>query len=429
MNKLWLVVRREYLVRVTNKLFLVGTIGAPLLLAALYTLPIIFASQAETEEMTVYVVENGTGVAQHLKPTRGITFTASTEPIDSLKARALDSRKTGVLVVPADLSRGQLTATLFTGKTPSLPVERAIERSLTQAVRTLRLMGEGLTPDRVAASNVDLSLTSRTISREGEKSGSAGLAFAMGYGMALLIYLMLTIYGSIVMQGVMEEKTNRIMEVMVSSVKPMQLMFGKILAIGLVGLTQALIWVALMWLIWTGVFLALPFMNIQVPEVDPGDLQGAAQTAFTIREAISALNPWMLPLFLIYFVGGFFIYGSLFAAVGSAADQPQDAQNLTFIPMIPQFVPIMLLGPIIANPSGTLAVVFSMIPLFSPTVMMMRVAAGGVEGWEVAVSLVLLVLGVWLVAWLSARIYRVGVLLYGKKVTPAELAKWLVAKT
>jgi len=300
---------------------------------------------------------------------------------------------------------------------------------LSQAVRKIRLMSAGLTAEKVASSEVDLSLTSRTISREGEKQGSAFLAFALGYGMALLIYLMLTIYGSIVMQGVMEEKTNRIMEVMVSSVKPMQLMFGKIVAIGMVGLTQALIWIVLMWLVWLGFFFALPFMNITVPESDPGDLAGAAQIAFNLRQAVQSISPWLLPLFLLYFIGGFFIYGSLFAAVGSAADQPQDAQNLTFIPMIPQLVPIVFLGPIVANPTGPLAVTLSLIPLFSPTVMIMRVAAGGVETWEVILSLLLLVAGVWLVAWISARIYRVGVLLYGKKVTPAELVKWVVAKT
>ncbi len=429
MNKLWLVVRREYLVRVKNPLFLVGTIVAPLLIAALYILPAFLAGTAKSESMTVYVVENGTGIVKHLTPREGLTFVPSTEPIDSLKARALDSKQVGVLTVPADLSRGQLTATFFASKAPSLQIERGIERNLSQAVRKIRLMSAGLTAEKVASSEVDLSLTSRTISREGEKQGSAFLAFALGYGMALLIYLMLTIYGSIVMQGVMEEKTNRIMEVMVSSVKPMQLMFGKIVAIGMVGLTQALIWIVLMWLVWLGFFFALPFMNITVPESDPGDLAGAAQIAFNLRQAVQSISPWLLPLFLLYFIGGFFIYGSLFAAVGSAADQPQDAQNLTFIPMIPQLVPIVFLGPIVANPTGPLAVTLSLIPLFSPTVMIMRVAAGGVETWEVILSLLLLVAGVWLVAWISARIYRVGVLLYGKKVTPAELVKWVVAKT
>ncbi len=428
MSKLLKVIRREYLIRVTNKLFLVGTILAPLGIAALMIIPAL-SSLATREDVTVYVIENGTGITQHLRPSEHIRYIASTDPIDSLKARALDDKQMAVVVVPADLSRGQLTVTYLSTKAPSLPVERGIERNLTQAIRKLRLLGQGLAPDKVAASDVDLSLTTRTLSKDGEKAGSAFLAYIMGNGMAFLIYMMLAIYGQIVMQGVMEEKTNRIMEVMISSVRPIELMFGKIVAIGLVGLTQLVIWMLLMWLLWTGFLLALPLMNIQVPEADPGDLEGVAATAFNIRQAINSFSGWMLPLFVLYFIGGFFIYGSLFAAVGSAVDQPQDASNLAFIPTLPLLVPVIVLGAIISNPNGAMAVWMSHIPLFSPTVMMVRVAAGVVEWWEVALSLLLLIGGVVLVAWLSARIYRVGVLLYGKKVSVGELFKWMLAKT
>jgi ABC-2 type transport system permease protein len=432
MSKLGIIIKREYLVRVTHKLFLISTFVAPLAISLLMIIPIMAAFTAGKEKLTVYVVENGTGIVKHLSGDESVSFEASTEQVETLKKSAAENKETAVLVIPEDLSRQQLTATYFASRAPSLKAETTVEKALVKAVRKLRLIKEGVTPEKLAAAEVNLELTTKTISKEGEKEGSALLAFIIGQAMALLIYMMLAIYGQIVMQGVMEEKTNRIMEVMISSVKPVELMLGKIVSIGLVGLTQLLLWIGLVWVLSLGVFvIALPLMNIQVPEIDPGNLEGPVASAFKIKQAIDSFNGWMLPLFVLFFIGGFFIYGSLFAAVGSAVDQPQDASNLAFIPVLPLLVPILVLNPIVSNPNGALAFWLSMIPLFSPTVMMVRVAAGAVslDSWELWLSLLLLVGGVALFTWISARIYRVGVLLYGKKVTFGELVKWVVAKT
>lgn len=432
MNKIWIIIRREYFSRVKARAFILTTLLAPLGFLGIMSISFISAALTKEEPYTVRVSDPTGRIYTHLKGDELLTFEpiAAGANIDTLKAQLDNKARIGILQLPSDFARAS-AATLFAKKTPALSLERRIENRVKDALRAARLVNAGLPDNQLRQLDVSMDLSVRKLGEKGDESrGSAGLAYALGFGMAMLIYFMMAIYGNLVMQAVMEEKTSRIMEVIISSVRPVQLMIGKITAIGLVGLTQILIWGVLLTALSIGFFALLPAFGIQLPQGNPQELTAEQQTfAVEFALAIQAFNPWLLVAFVLYFLGGFLIFGALYAAVGSAGDSPQDVQQLAIIPLLPLIVPILMISAILLNPTGSLAWWMSMIPFFSPTVMMVRLAATEVPLWEVALSLVLLVGGVAALGWVAGRIYRVGVLMYGKKVTPAELFRWAIART
>jgi len=267
---------------------------------------------------------------------------------------------------------------------------------------------------------------------EGEKNSSTGAAFIVGFAAAFVIYISIFIYGVQVMRGVIEEKTNRIVEVIISSVKPFQLMVGKITGIALVGLTQFLLWIILGTAISAGAISLLKSRSdVSQEQVNEALRESPAleQRANMPEKVLSAVNtldiPRLLATFLFYFLGGYLIYSALFAAVGAAADNETDTQQFMFPITIPLILSFVLAQYVIQNPDGPLAFWLSMIPLTSPIVMMVRMPFHP-PAWEVALSMILLVLGFLLITWIAARIYRVGILMYGKKVNYKELAKWVL---
>ena len=265
----------------------------------------------------------------------------------------------------------------------------------------------------------------RQITEEGDRTDATPVLAAFGYMMGFLIYICMILYGAMVMRGVIEEKTNRISELIASSAKPFQLLLGKILGIGALGLTQLLIWIA------AGVLLSAVGTTIIASMVDMPDpaamqtTQEQVEATNAITEYIPSIPPSYLIYFVFFFVGGYLFYASLMAAVGSAVEQESDAQQFMWPIIMPLIIPMVLLAQIVSNPDGGLAVAMSLIPLFSPIIMVVRMAATNVPHWQVLLAIVLLFGSFVGAVWLSSRIYRIGILSYGKKPTFGEIARWI----
>lgn len=261
------------------------------------------------------------------------------------------------------------------------------------------------------------------------KNEKSGLAYGIGYGSSFFIYIVILIYGTMVMRGVSEEKNNRIAEIIISSVKPFQLMMGKIIGIGAVGLTQFFMWVALV-----VVFVLVLFMVLPPDALDVAGKQAAQPDAMAIQASLANVNiPMIAFCFLFYFIFGYLFYASLFAAVGSAiSEDSQDTQTLMLPVTMPIILAIAIMMQVIVNPTGSLATWSSMVPFFSPVVMMARIPFGvpsTVPLWELIASMLLLVGGFLFTTWLSSKIYRTGILLYGKKITWKEMWKWTMKRS
>jgi ABC-2 type transport system permease protein len=265
---------------------------------------------------------------------------------------------------------------------------------------------------------------SEIIKNDAPKDEKSGTAFAVGYASSFLIYVTILIYGMMVMRGVSEEKTNRVAEIIISSVKPFQLMMGKIIGIGAVGLTQFF-----MWLVLVIVFVSALFMFLPPELLHEAGKQASEPKAAAIQSGLSSINlPLIIFCFLFYFVFGYLFYASLFAAVGSAAgEDAQDTQSLVLPVTMPIILAIVIMTQVINNPTSSMATWSSLVPFFSPIVMMARIPFGvpsTVPLWELLSSMVLLVAGFFFTTWLSSKIYRTGILLYGKKITWKEMWKW-----
>jgi ABC-2 type transport system permease protein len=279
-----------------------------------------------------------------------------------------------------------------------------------------------------------LSVVSKELTLEGEKDSSSGAAMAVGFAAAILIYMSLFIYGIQVMRGIIEEKTSRIVEVVISSVKPFQLMMGKIVGIGLVGLTQFLLWITLsLGLMTVASQIMFKGKMDQIKSEVPMNKQAAAVSidgpGMDIIKAIQTVDwTYILPIFIIFFLGGYMLYSALFAAVGSAVESDTETQQFMLPITLPLlFTYIMSFSFIVNNPDSSLSFWLSIIPFTSPIAMMVRLPFG-VPNWELALSIILLIAGFIFTTWVASRIYRVGILMYGKKVSFAELGKWFMYK-
>jgi ABC-2 type transport system permease protein len=288
----------------------------------------------------------------------------------------------------------------------------------------------GIAETDIARGEFDLDLAVRKVRAQGEEATSTALATGIGYITAMLIYIMIAIYGQMVMRSVLEEKTSRIMEVVISSVRPFQLLMGKLLAVAAIGLTQLLMWALLIAALYLWV-LAPILLGSGLPSTPadglPGGPSPAAAQAMsgTITAALQSFDFTVLWLLPVYFLGGFLMFGSLYAALAASADQESDVQSISWVVFVPLILPIMAMPAVVAAPSSGLAVWFSQVPFFSPVIMMLRLASSDVPTWQVVMSLLLLVGGIIGMLWVAGRIYRVGVLMYGQKPTIGRLVKWV----
>jgi ABC-2 type transport system permease protein len=438
MNKVLLIVTREYLTRVRKKTFILSTILTPLLFVGLIA-AVTIISVKNVDKERVAVIDKSGFFKDYLENARAITFDFPAA-VDSTNYKA--KGYTAVLYVPED-DKGNYK--LVSKRQFGIIARNNLEQKVNDALENRMLKTKY---------NIDVKQLNEEKEKAGKarieqayyegsevKKGNSQLAYGIGYGSGFLIYITLFIYGTMVMRGVMEEKTNRIAEVIISSVKPFQLMIGKIVGIGAVGLTQFLIWIILIIGLTTAASALLPHESLQQAQDASQQLPGgnvrmatnAASGFNDFRNTMAEAN-WFLIIgcFLFYFLFGYLFYAALFAAVGSTVNEdPQDAQSLMLPITMPIILSIIIMLNAVTNPSSSMATWASIIPFFSPVVMMGRIpfgVPGTVPYWQLILSMLLLVAGFLFTTWVSGKIYRTGILLYGKKATWKEMWKWAFKK-
>ncbi len=440
MKKLWLIIQREYITRVRKKSFILITLLSPVLMVALFTLPVLLMSLAGGEARQHIVVKDDSGLfTDSLPASERVFFTFIDQPLDSLRRAYKQLGFDGVLYIPAfNPDTNQIKVYYYSEDQISLSIEAAIERALADKMEDYKMRRAGYDEQVIKSfkTNVSMELRVQHLDESGrlveeEKRSSAGLATAIGYIAGFIIYMVLIFYGAMIMRSVMEEKSNRIVEVIISSVRPFQLMMGKILGVSAVGLTQMILWIVLFIGLFAIVGLVLPMepSAIQGPVSNPMASMPADDQMAKVHELLDLITSqnwsFIVPTFLFYFLGGYFIYASLFAAVGSAmGDDMGESQSLSLLVMLPIILSIIMISPVIESPNSSLAVWMSIIPLSSPVIMSARLAFEP-PLWQLIVSMVLLAVSAVFFVWLSGRIYRVGILLYGKKASVKEIGKWL----
>ncbi|MEM6317081.1 MAG: ABC transporter permease [Bacteroidota bacterium] len=438
MNKLWLIIKREYLVRVRKKTFILATLLTPLAILLIYALPIIL-TQFGNDTKRIVVKDDSGIFTNPIADSDKAKFIFSTKSLDELRKSYEADNFDGVLYIPEFKNLdNELYIQYYANQQIGLTDKSFIENRIERRIRDYKMEQAGLTQkqlDKLKAS-VNLRQKKQSVNDQGEieednRMANAGLATGISLVMGFFLYFAFIVYGQMVMRSVMEEKINRIVEVIISSVKPFQLMLGKIIGVGGVGLTQLLIWFVAIFGIQS-LLVPLYLASGQTPDtsaVNTAEAEEAMGQAMQIMQAFGEQN-WslILPLLIIFFLGGYFIYASLHAAVGSAiGDDLGEAGTLTLPIMLPIILAFIITTTMFDNPHGPLAVFASIFPLFSPIVMPARLAFDP-PMWEIVLSVVLLIASAFFFVWLSARIYRVGIFMYGKKVTLKEIAKWMFYK-
>ena len=434
MNKILLVIQREYLTRIQKKSFWIASLLGPILITAIYAVPIWLAMQDKEVKRIEVVDESGLFQTADLVD-KEVEFKLVNKPVAELKSNFAKEGYIALVHLPKDILTNGKDLKIYSEKNLSLSLKSSIERVIEKKVRAVLMKEAGIASEVYEKTQVDVGSETVTVSESGdETSSSSGGAMILAGVMGMLLYITLLLYGSQVMNGVIEEKSNRIIEVIISSVKPYQLMLGKIIGVGLVGLTQFVLWIVLTIGLtqFTGkIYASKAKAAVELSQGNASVEMNKAMQDSPMGEVTKVLESTNIPLillsFLFYFFVGYLLYSSLFAAIGSAVESPTEAQQFTFIVMIPIILSFLLAQYTMQDPDSTMAFWASMIPFTSPINMMVRLPYG-VPMWELATSMSLLVLGFLGCSWVSARIYRVGILMYGKKITVKEMAKWLFYK-
>ena len=431
MSALKLIIEREYLSRVRKKSFIIMTILGPLLMSALFVVPILI-SEMDTEEKRIVVMDH-TGFFMDAFPPKDGVQLKFVPPVDVLEAKSgyQEHGADGLLFIPKPTESFNYTESaiqFFSDQTLSLNIKRYLENNLERKIERLKYRALGMDPEVVESVKTQISINTLVMSEEGELESSSELNTAVGYISGILIYMFIFVYGAMVMRGVIEEKSNRIVEVIISSVKPFQLMLGKILGVAATGLTQFVLWIVL-----TFALISVAKATLLPDAYDAASIQQGVEIAAyegnqdiaRFMDLLSAINfPLIIGCFIFYFLGGYLLYSALFAAIGSAVDNEADSQQFMLPVTVPLILSFMVAASVIENPDGPIAFWFSMIPFTSPIVMMVRIPFG-VPAWELALSMGLVIGGFLLTTYTASRIYRIGILMYGKKVSWGEIIKWM----
>ena len=438
MNKILLIAKREFLSRVQKKTFLLTTIGLPLIIFVFYGM-IIYFSVKTTDNYKIAVADNANIFNGKLfNKDNEIVFEFVHTPLTELQKDLATNKYNAYLFVPENYTiEGKDTLQFRSNKAMGIMTRDKIQSRINKALEEKRLMGLNISKsqlDSLQQEKETINFTSANGKTENETK--VGVSYAVGMISGFMIYIILFIYGTMVMRGVMEEKVNRIAEVIISSVKPFQLMMGKITGIGTVGLVQFIIWMVLVFGLQFGITLLFPDLvgHLHGQPMQPAGMQAAEamKNSGALTELMQGLNTINFPLiigcFIFYFIGGYLLYSSLFAAVGSAVNEdPQDAQSLLLPITMPIVFGMVIMMKAVNDPNSSLAIFGSLFPLTSPIVMMARVAHGvpeGVSYLQLALSMVFLIVGFLGTTWVAAKIYRIGILMYGKKATWKEMIKW-----
>ena len=448
-SKIGIIIGREYAIRVKKKSFIFTTILTPLLFAALMVVPSLIALYSSGEEgQMVKVVDESGIVMPYLESSKEIIFeqAAPEESLASLKENFKDSGLFAIIGISPLDSNKNLTITAYSEKQLNIDLQSQIRKSVNKAVEDNKLRAYNIPDlDRVLKDiESDVKMNTYTLDEQTgeEKESMVEIYMGIGYIASFLIYMFIFMFGSMVMRSVIDEKTTRIVEVIVSSVKPFQLMLGKIIGVAAVGLTQFLIWVVLTFAIVTGVSAAVGVDKIQesvtagMPveqvmeemneqNIDMQNLEVEESEFDGILRALREVNYIKIVVcFLIYFLLGYLLYSGMFAAVGSAVDNEADTQQLILPVTMPLIIGLFIMLHTFQYPDSSLSFWASVIPFTSPMVMMARIAYG-VPAWELALSIGLLIVTFLILTYISGKIYRIGILMYGKKATWKDLWKWM----
>ncbi|MEM1127532.1 MAG: ABC transporter permease [Bacteroidota bacterium] len=428
MDQIWIVLKSEFLRRVRSRWFVLTTLLGPIVMVALTVLPgVITAFAFDRGGRTVAVIDETGRLTPIMQTLAGDQFELVPQQdrsIAEVRQAVIDGEYEGYLHLTAGVMEGTSPVTFYSPDGGGLSIRRSIQDLIDQAVQRQRLLEQDAPPEVLDILNANVGLDMVKLNEEGEEEADQSLAIsAVGFVMGFIIYFAVFIYGGTVMYAVIEEKASRVVEVVISSVKPFNLLMGKLLGVGAMGFLQMVLWLVLI----VGGATALGF--VASASMDPATLNLPADASQQqVMEAANLTLPDISPVvyvwFLLFFLGGYFLYASLFAAIGSAVEQQQDAQGLTFPLTFLVIIPILFITFIIESPNSTLSVVLSMIPFFSPILMVVRVAVSDVSLWQVLLSYSLLIGTFVGSVWLSSRIYRVGILMYGKKPSIADLIKW-----
>lgn len=435
MNKTLLILQREYLTRVKKKSFIIMTFLGPLLMAGLMVVPIVLASLEDVGKKTIAVLDETNWFIGKFESGDNLQFENIFDPLEQAKAKVLDGTYDALLYIPATQLNIPSNAEFFSQKQASVSARTYVRNIMKTELENQKLLASGIDPEIIKESRTSVNIITIKLEKDGSESKSyTEVQLILGLLSAFMIYFFIFLFGSQVMRGVIEEKTNRIIEVIVSSVKPFQLMMGKITGIALVGLTQFLLWVLLTMGIYGILMLVFgsqidpaAMSNVQGVMSQSGtDIGGVTdQSVAKVFEIMHSINFTVIILsFIFYFLAGYLLYAAIFAAIGSAVDNEADTQQFMLPVSLPLILGIVVSNFVVNNPDGPLAFWLSMIPLTSPIIMMVRIPFG-VPYWELALSMSFLVGGFIFTTWLAAKIYRTGILMYGKKVNYAEIWKWL----
>lgn len=444
MNKIALIIKREFLTRVKKRSFLIMTILGPVLMAALFIVP-IYVAQLSDEVRKIEVLDETGLFFNKFENSDNLIFEHTYTDIYTAKENFSKTDYYALLYIPRTELKVPNSAFLYSDKTPNIHIKSYIKDVIRKEIESLKLEASGIDQNILNSIKTQISLKTFKITEEGKlEKSSSEVSMAIGLFSGILIYFFIFLFGAQVMRGVIEEKTNRIVEVIVSSVKPFQLMMGKIVGVALVGLTQLLLWIVLTFMIITFVKTSFPetfskpttehsLIQSKIPGQELLDSQALSgesseenqEQVNQVVEAIYSINfGVMIFSFIFFFLGGYLLYAALFAAIGSAVDNETDTQQFMLPITVPLIFSILMAQFITTNPDGPVAFWLSIIPLTSPIIMMIRIPYG-VPYFDLTLSVILLILGFIATTWLAGKIYRTGILMYGKKINYMELWKWL----
>ncbi len=426
MPKMFPVIKREFLTRVKSKGFLFSTFLLPLIFAATFAIPILAVKFSSSEVEQIAVIDLSNQIWPHLQDAFPDTLkngeqefqfnrilTTTEQSLEAAKTKAVEQiRKNkfkGLLIIPADILSGG-KAHFLAKNVSNFHLNERLSSRITKIANRIRLRQAGLEPTTIQKLTKSIEIETFKITKKGQGQRDTGATFAITYVLVFLLYMTLIVYGSMVMRSVLEEKTSRVIEVVLSSVPPFHLMAGKLIGVGAVGLSQMVIW-------------GLTVLLLSVYGVSMAISMGAG--AVLQQFHIPPLDPLILIYFLLFFLFGYVLYSTFYAAIGAMTNSEQEAGQLQTPLLIFLILPVVLIFPIVANPNSTLAVGLSLFPLTAPVIMFMRISVLMPPFWQILLSVVLLGFTIWGAIWVTARIYRVGILMYGKRPNLPELLKWI----
>ena len=444
MSKIGLIIQREYLTRVKKKSFLIMTLLGPILMAALFVVPVWLATH-NSDSNKILVIDESYLFVNNLPNSKSLSFEFPAMKLNEAQEIFWNSEYDAILYIPNNIIEGGISTKIFYKKPLGALAESYIKDKIEESLFKFQLRKNNISLQQIEAAKIRIALITEKQTEDGKsEQTSTGANMAIGFGGALVIYFLIFLYGVQVMRGVIEEKTNRIIEVMISSVKPFELMMGKILGIAFVGLTQFFLWIILTFgLTFVANQTILKNIDQKIDQYETQKEQVFKQGADLSALSMAKKDPsqtidffkglksidftLIIALFAFYFAGGYLLYSALFAAIGAAVDAEADTQQFMLPITLPLVFSFIVAQNVMQNPESTLGIWCSIIPFTSPITMMVRLPFG-VPTWQIIASMLSLIAGFIFTTWLAARIYRTGILMYGKKPSWKEIGKWLFYK-